>query len=125
LGHVAADSSCLSLTVAHRGKLCRAACTAVGLCDVVGVLVGIDDGCIRESLAGSAEPVASLKGVAERGLVAGGGALGNPEHAHAVDEFRVVLVESSRDFRVHVLGQCLKRLCLLAAVFHRVNEFPS
>lgn len=29
LCHVAADSSCHSLTVAHRGKLCRAACEAM------------------------------------------------------------------------------------------------
>ena len=106
-----------TMRLSQAGKLCGSACAAVGVCDVVGVLIGVDDGCIRESLAGGAEPVAGLEGVAERGLVAGGGALGNPEHAHAVDELRVVLVEFSGDFRVHVLGQCLKRLCLFTTGF--------
>ena len=37
------------------------------------------------------------------------GSLRNPENAHAIDKFRVVLVESTGDFRVYALGKRFER----------------
>jgi len=59
------------------------------------------------------------------GFVTGSGSLGNPEHTHTVDKFRVVLVESTGDFRVYVLGKRFERLGFFAAGLDRVNEFAA
>jgi len=76
-------------------------------------------------LALLAQTVSRLKRMPKGCFVACCGALGNPEHTHTVDKFRVVLVESTGDFRVYVLGKRFERLGFLAAGLDRVNEFSA
>ncbi|HCG2963184.1 TPA: hypothetical protein NJT28_001864 [Corynebacterium striatum] len=85
LDHVAADSSHHILGRASV-KALKFSLRLRGLYDVVCVLIGVDAGCIRESLADSAEPVANLESVAQSGRLTGSGALGNSKHTHAIEE---------------------------------------
>nr|QGA84583.1 hypothetical protein [Corynebacterium diphtheriae] len=125
MSDVAAHAPCHGLAVAHGWHLVVAACAAVGVCDVVGVLIGVDDRRVCQALALLAQAVASLKRMPKGCFVACCGSLGNPENAHAVDKFRVVLVESTGDFRVYVLGKRFKRLGFFTTCFDRVNEFAA
>ena len=51
LGDIPAHAPCHGLAVAHGWHLVVAACPAVGICDVVAVLVSIDDRCVCQALS--------------------------------------------------------------------------
>ena len=93
----------------------------MGLSDVIGMFVGIDNHRICQALALLSQAVTGLKRVSTGSFVACGGALGNPQHAHTVDKLRVVLVETTSNFRVYVLGECFERLGFFAAGLDCVN----
>lgn len=72
-----------------------------------------------------AQAVAGLERMAESGFVASCGAWGNPQHAHPVNKLRIVLVESSSDFSVHVLGQGFECLGFLTPGLDRVDKLTA
>ena len=51
LGDIPAHAPCHGLAVTHGWHLVVAACPAVGICDVVAVLVSIDDRCVCQALS--------------------------------------------------------------------------
>lgn len=104
MGDIAAYASCHGLAVAHGWHFAISSCAAVGVCDVVGVFVSVDNCDIGDALALLVQSVSGLKRVFKGCFVACCGAWGNPEYAYPVDNPGVMLVETISDFCVYVLG---------------------
>lgn len=113
------------LAVTHRRHLVITTCTTVGVCNVIGLLIDINNHCACQTLALLAQAVTSLEHMPKNCCITCCDALNNPQHANTIDKLRAVLVETTRNFHIYVACKSFKHLRFLATGLHRVNKFAA